>query len=1101
LTQGDATIEIQKLEEHLNRHPDSERFAELASAYLSVGRARDALRVCEKGMGFHPTLAAGHINYGKALVELQQLEEGIRAFERACALAPSDPGVWTEIAAFLKERGQVDSARPYLDRALVLAPSDPRVLNLVSDRTGADASEVVEGSFEVADNAQEVLEPPMESDPAKSGFGEWQDPQSKLPESENPLGYSLQDDEPEPPTLYVTNPLVDGGSRPVESIPVSAPTIADPVPEGSPAVRSGPRATEPPTIYSPESAPAPWASQEPEVQSMEPKEPPTRFEGGHPTVAAPGHLPPPTMLASSSPAVTVETRPPVVASGSFSYYKVFLVLVPFLVVGLGLGIWVALRHIRADRIADLLEQARASMALDTLAGYNDARTALDELLDLDSESKPARSLKALLLARLGDEYGPNQSSSDEARQLLSALNPVEADPAPLLAARLHLGENPAELRKAAESFLASKADDAPLLSLVGEIDLRLAQLDSARKMFQDALKRDGGQVRTLYLLGELERRANHAEQAVDTFQRALTVNGLHVGTLIALSDIRLAQGRELEPARADLAKVLELPQVTDRQKAEAHLRLAHLAFLTLDRPRALTSVRASHELLPDDPLFQQRLLRLCLDFFELDEVASRVEKMLPADPDSIELNFAAVENSLWRGKAQQALQGLVRLVGKKVPAARLYLLRGEALRQVGKLDSALEEFELLKPEDKDFYVAGRAFAVAARIQKDDLEGARRQALTLEKEFPQAGLSQWALGIVALARGNERAAATAFAEAIRRDGRCYPALVGLAELALAHGKFDEAQGLLARALTIQPFDSKGRLRLGQVELRRKNPVEAEQAFARLLLDQPNHAEALVGLAEALLLQGQLDKAERSIRMARKAGAQDANARHVEGRILLASGRFLPAVRVLKEADEKDPRNPDILADLGLALLGARNLNQAEKVLRQSLARKRQLRIQEGLAEVLALRGQHAAAAAAWEKAAQMAQREKLPPKESVRLYLSGGRAWIRQGTSSANLAQARRLFSAAAKLDPSDPAPVFELAAAWDRDDKLERARVQYEKVLTLVPDHAEALFRLGLLEFEQHHDARAKELLEKYLSTGAKGANAKRARDVLKRIR
>ena len=1110
MSEYDGKAEIQKLEEHLSTHPDSERFVELASLFLASDRPRDALRVCEKGMGFHPTLPAGHLNYGKALVRLNQIEEGIKAFERACALASTDPGVWTEIAAFLEEHEHPEMARPYIDRALALAPNDPRVLNLLSARVGLDSGEAP-ASLEPEVTAK--VKAPQDPAPVAGGFGEWEEKATGEAEGQFQGGGSMGEDEPEPPTLYVSNPLLpesgqDAGPLAFPShtpFPTAAPTIADPVPQGTDGVvspiRSGPRATEPPTIYSPDSASAPWMTQEPEPSPSPREEPPTQYQGGHPTVAAQANVSPPTMLAASAPAVTMEARPPVAASGSFSYFKVFLVLIPFLVVGLGLGVWVALRHIRADKIADLYEQARSSMALDTLAGYNDAREALDKLFDLDSEHLPARALKALLLARLGDEYGPNLALSEEARRLVDSLAPVPEIQATVLWARLHLNDTDTKLREQAAALLAAAPEDPHILSLAAEIDLRFASAESARKHLQDSLQRDGAQVRVLYQLGQLERMANKLDQAEEALMRALTVNGLHVRTLLALADVRLARGKDLEQARADMAKILELPQVTDRQKAEAHLRLAHLSFLSLERPRAVLEVRAGHELLPDDRDYQLRLMRLCLEFFELDEVAVRTEKLLAAEPDNVELRLAAIENLLHRGKAQEALRQFEPLAGKKVPAARFYLARGEAQRQLGKLDAALQDFERLSKEDSQYYVRGRAATVVALIQKDDLDAARRAALAMEREFPNEGLSQWALGMVALARKNERAAATAFAEALRRNSRCHEAAIGLADLAQAHQKLDEAADLLSRALAIHPYDGRGRLLLGQVELRRGNPAVAEQAFARLLLDQPGHAQALVGLAEALLLQGQLDKAERSIRMARRSGADDAKALSVEGRILLAMGRFFPAARVLKEADAKEGRNPSILTDLGLALLGARNLSQAEKALRQSLAIQRQLKAQEGLAEVLALRGQHSAAAAAWEKAALLAQREKRPAPECVRLYLAGGRAWVRQGTNSSNLAQARRLFSAAAKLAPEDPVPVFELAAAYDRDDKLDRARPYYEKALALAPEHPEALFRLGLLEFEQHRDARAKELLEKFLAGGAKGANAKRAREVLRRIK
>jgi Flp pilus assembly protein TadD len=321
------------------------------------------------------------------------------------------------------------------------------------------------------------------------------------------------------------------------------------------------------------------------------------------------------------------------------------------------------------------------------------------------------------------------------------------------------------------------------------------------------------------------------------------------------------------------------------------------------------------------------------------------------------------------------------------------------------------------------------------------------------------------------------------------------------MALAHHADDQAAELLMQTLQANPFAADSRVLLGQVKLRRGDAAGALEDFARVVVEQPSSGEGFVGLAEALLILGKVDQARIAIDKAKKAGAGDAHAKHIEGKVQLAKGRFFPAARVLQEADRDKPNNPEVLADLGFAQLGSRSFGQAEKSLRRSLALKRQPRPQEGLAELYTLRGKFAEAGRAYEVAAALAKAAKQKPEEVARLYMEGGKAWLKQGDQKGRFAQARRLFGQAAKVVPNDPEPLFQLAAAWDRDDKLKQAEAAYEKVFTVDANHAETMFRLGLVQIELQNDKRARELLEKFLATEPKGENARRAKEALKKLK
>ena len=111
-----------------------------------------------------------------------------------------------------------------------------------------------------------------------------------------------------------------------------------------------------------------------------------------------------------------------------------------------------------------------------------------------------------------------------------------------------------------------------------------------------------------------------------------------------------------------------------------------------------------------------------------------------------------------------------------------------------------------------------------------------------------------------------------------------------------------------------------------------------------------------------------------------------------------------------------------------------------------------------------------------------------------------RAWIKGTKSSNNFGRARRLLRKAAQLMPENPEPLYLLAEAWDRDDKLSSARQAYLQVLQKDPKHQQSLYRLGLLEFDEENDDKAKEYLTRFLQTNPSGQEARRARQLLQRI-
>jgi Flp pilus assembly protein TadD len=112
----------------------------------------------------------------------------------------------------------------------------------------------------------------------------------------------------------------------------------------------------------------------------------------------------------------------------------------------------------------------------------------------------------------------------------------------------------------------------------------------------------------------------------------------------------------------------------------------------------------------------------------------------------------------------------------------------------------------------------------------------------------------------------------------------------------------------------------------------------------------------------------------------------------------------------------------------------------------------------LVETLAAAGNYPAAAA------QLQMLIDKNPKPD--LYLQMGEAKLRAD----DLAGAAAAFQTARQMAPSDARPALDLALLYDRTERSEQARKEYEIVLQIQPDNATALNNLAYLEAEQGVD-------------------------------
>ena len=148
--------------------------------------------------------------------------------------------------------------------------------------------------------------------------------------------------------------------------------------------------------------------------------------------------------------------------------------------------------------------------------------------------------------------------------------------------------------------------------------------------------------------------------------------------------------------------------------------------------------------------------------------------------------------------------------------------------------------------------------------------------------------------------------------------------------------DRAREACLRAERIDGSLPEVQLTMGRLATESGDPEGAVAAFRKVLARQPADVEALLGLADALLLAGKAGEAEEAARRALAASPSYWAVHNKLGVVLVSAGRVEEAVAAFRRAVELAPENARALVNLGSALVLAGRLEEAAGALRRSVA---------------------------------------------------------------------------------------------------------------------------------------------------------------------
>ena len=116
---------ILELQRRVANDPSSIAFAQLGEELRRVGANEEAIAVCRTGLERHPGYLSARVTLGRALVELDRLDEAHEELSVVVANASDNLAAIRGLAEIHQRRGEMAEALDFYRRALELARHDP----------------------------------------------------------------------------------------------------------------------------------------------------------------------------------------------------------------------------------------------------------------------------------------------------------------------------------------------------------------------------------------------------------------------------------------------------------------------------------------------------------------------------------------------------------------------------------------------------------------------------------------------------------------------------------------------------------------------------------------------------------------------------------------------------------------------------------------------------------------------------------------------------------------------------------------------------------------------------------------------------------------
>lgn len=593
---------------------------------------------------------------------------------------------------------------------------------------------------------------------------------------------------------------------------------------------------------------------------------------------------------------------------------------------------------------------------------------------------------------------------------------------------------------------------------LGRVEMKKGNPRKAFGAFNKAIDLDPDHVEALIQVATILSFARQPEKALEKIDAALSIDSTSEDALLTKSTILLSQKR-IEEAEMILRNLIE----TGCTRPRVYQYLA-LAYDFRDDPSGSESIiREGIEKNPTNVNLQLRLAKLLESQERYDEAEKLLLNVCDIDETNRLKHKTTLANFYWntdqQDKARQLLKEIVE-------------------------DDPLNETRWLTIIK--FYIGNRMFDDAEQQYKAGIEQIN-DSFTLR------------IGLAELYSNTKRLdeAITLLEDTLTLDKD--PAAPGilrtknaLAKIYFAKKDLNQADAYAQEVLAESPRDRTALFIQGGIALSQSKPDIAVASFRSVVSDNPEFTPAYLKLAQAHLMNRDLELAEETLKTALRVKSV-ADVHRSLARVLTLKEKYLEAEEHLRIVLAATPDDPQVHSDLGDVFFAAKDIEEAEKQYQQVV-----LLAPDKPAGHLRLSRLYQSQKD-WAKAASELETAYRLSNESPQILATLVRLYLYQGNNDAaleickrytedhpdspvgfallgriyagkeNYSEAEAAFKMAISIQPMWPVPYNDIANLYLRQGKTDAAIKEFKDALAANPQNPGAYLMLGQL-YEQMDD-------------------------------
>ncbi|MFZ0663830.1 MAG: tetratricopeptide repeat protein [Acidobacteriaceae bacterium] len=693
---------------------------------------------------------------------------------------------------------------------------------------------------------------------------------------------------------------------------------------------------------------------------------------------------------------------------------------------------------------------------------------------------------------------------------------------------------------------------------LGNLYLAQKKVDQAEKEFRTTLRLDPGNRDGNYDLGLLLMARGKPLEAIPHFERVRprdsatqlnliraylqtkrTVEALRMAAALSAQNkndvklhfslgVLLASDEQFKPAQLEFEKA----DVLKPGNFEILFSLGQAYMLDGAYPKAELEFTQALTHRPDSA---DALYLLGETYWKESRPLDALDKLVRAHtiaPRNTDIILLMAQISIAEGYFQDAIPLLQK--GLQIAPQRIDLRSalGESYFKSDKIDKAIETFQQVtaaQPSPRAYAFLGLSHAYLGRFDQ-----AKRDFDNGLKLEPGNTFCLFNLGYIAEQQGDSATAAAIFEKVLKADPNFPDALLGLASIHIQNHQFSEAEPLLRRYIHVGRNPATGYYKLAMVERELHQTADASRDLATFqtlsknatpksyayedlfdyldhrsrlsaqardqqdlseLLTQikkhPDQPEILYLLAQAYLRSANVDQARSTIAQLDKVKAGDFRTLAGAGVLFARYHLYDDAIQQFQAALQANPDSDDVKFDLTNAYfhkgLYSQALDASQQVSEPGRNGDAYLAL---LADIYAHLGDTA-------RAEQIYRNAITRSPDNDQNYLSLALLQFRQD----EIVDAKKTLLIGQTRVPASGKILWGLGLASVMEGDTAMATTQFERAVDLLPEWPGSYSMLGVFYFQTGQIAKAKEVLERFRNSSARGGlNIDRIEQVLARM-